>query len=356
MGRRTNTAMWYEKQNRWKINVQKDGVRRSFYSSKPGRTGQREANRKADEWLDDNVISSSVRISKLYEEYLEEKKITTSKSNCIKLESLGRNYILPHIGNLKISVLTEQKLQNIINLAYKKELSRKTLMNIKSTITEFIKFCRKSNATTLYPEYLTIPKGAAYKKKKILQPDDLKRLFKYDNIVMNGTETYDECVPAYRFQVLNGLRPGELLGLQWSDIDPSDIVHISRSRNALNEITSGKNENAKRSFKLTKLSKDIIKATPHRENCPYVFGDMTLDFYRYRWKKYCDYNNINYVSPYELRHTFISIAKNLPQGDLKTLIGHSDSMDTLGVYGHEVDGELINIANSLDTIFDNILK
>lgn len=48
MGKRTNTAVWQEKQGRWKIDVQKDGKRRSFYSFKPGRTGQREANAKAD--------------------------------------------------------------------------------------------------------------------------------------------------------------------------------------------------------------------------------------------------------------------------------------------------------------------
>ena len=32
----------------WRIDVQQDGKRKSFYSSRPGRTGQREANAKAD--------------------------------------------------------------------------------------------------------------------------------------------------------------------------------------------------------------------------------------------------------------------------------------------------------------------
>ena len=52
MGKRTNTAVWEEKYQRWRIAVQKDGVRKQFYSSTPGRTGQREANAKADQWLD----------------------------------------------------------------------------------------------------------------------------------------------------------------------------------------------------------------------------------------------------------------------------------------------------------------
>lgn len=49
--KRTNTAQWVESRNRWQINVQKDGIRKTFTSSKPGRTGQREANAKADKWL-----------------------------------------------------------------------------------------------------------------------------------------------------------------------------------------------------------------------------------------------------------------------------------------------------------------
>ncbi len=48
MGLRTNTAAWLPNQQRWQIKVQKDGVRKTFTSSKPGRTGQREANAKAD--------------------------------------------------------------------------------------------------------------------------------------------------------------------------------------------------------------------------------------------------------------------------------------------------------------------
>ena len=51
MGKRTNTARWTGKM--WRIDVQQNGMRKSFYSSRPGRTGQREANRKADSWLDD---------------------------------------------------------------------------------------------------------------------------------------------------------------------------------------------------------------------------------------------------------------------------------------------------------------
>lgn len=52
MGTRTNTAKWVESRKRWQVNVQKDGTRKTFTSSIPGRNGQREANAKADAWLE----------------------------------------------------------------------------------------------------------------------------------------------------------------------------------------------------------------------------------------------------------------------------------------------------------------
>ena len=67
--KRTNTAKWMEKQQRWQINVQKDGVRKSFYSGTPGRTGQREANRKADLWLDEDIKNQNAKVNQIYLEY-----------------------------------------------------------------------------------------------------------------------------------------------------------------------------------------------------------------------------------------------------------------------------------------------
>lgn len=48
MSKRVNTAIWDAKYKRWKINVQKNGQRRTFYSSIAGIKGRREANAKAD--------------------------------------------------------------------------------------------------------------------------------------------------------------------------------------------------------------------------------------------------------------------------------------------------------------------
>lgn len=353
--RRTTVAVWLEKYNRWQIKVQKDGERRTFTCSTPGRTGQRMCHAKADAWLDDNVVDTNVRVDKLFAEYLKTLQETTSKSNWVKVDGFGRNWILPVIGKRKIADLNEQHLQNIINKGYAKGLSKKTLSNLKATLTSFLKYCRRRKATTLFPEGLMIPKGARVAQKRILQPEHLHTMFTCDTTTKRGNAVFDPLIYAYRFQVLTGLRPGELLGLRWSDFK-GNAVFVSRSINAYHEITTGKNENAIRHFFLSDTAAAVLRQQRQRSDTDRVFGDIDPQTYRKAFQRYCAANGIPQTTPYEMRHTFVSIAKNLSAGQVKAIVGHSQNMDTFGIYGHEVNGELQQTAQQIDTLFTEILR
>ena len=39
------------------------------------------------------------------------------------------------------------------------------------------------------------------------------------------------------------------------------------------------------------------------------------------WLRYCETNNIPHTTLYELRHTFVSVVKKLPEGQIKGLVG-----------------------------------
>lgn len=272
MKKRTNTAFWVEKESRWCIAVQKNGTRKRFYSSTPGRTGQREANAKADAWLDDSIRDGKKKVAALYAQWVEELKLTCGTSYVEQCKKYGDYYILPVCGDIRIDELTEGDLQKAINLSFKKRclkkerqrrssdkpLSRKTIMTIRSTEISFLKWCRRNRYSTMFPE-LSIPKNARMGKKKILQPTALKVLFDVDTRLYYGKLVFDEYIYAYRFAVATGVRPGELVGLWYGDVK-GNTVNLRRSINRMDEETTGKNENAIRSFDMGKEAREAYEA------------------------------------------------------------------------------------------------
>lgn len=354
MSKRTNTAYWTGKH--WRIAVQKDGIRKDFYSSKPGRVGQREANAKADKWLDDGINVRGGRINDIYAEWLKNLQLTTSVSNWKPIDSRWHTWVQPVIGTKNINKLNEQNLQDIINNAYAAGKSKKTLQSLCTDLRAFLKYCRKCKLTTFTPEDLRIPSGARCKGKNVLQPQDLLTLFSVSTTLYKGRIVEDKLIYAYRFQVLTGLRPGELIGLRWSDIS-DNTVYIQRSVNVNGEVTQGKNQNAIRAFILSDMAKKILEDQFQlTKDCDTVFDIRSEQYYRRHLKSYSSANNMAYITPYELRHTFISVVKTLPTGEVKELVGHSQNMDTFGIYGHYLDGDKERTAKAVNDVFSQLLN
>lgn len=355
MKERTNTAKWLDKQNRWQIAVQKDGVRKTFTSSRPGREGQREANRKADDWLASGVCGTKLHLSELHESYMEQLKIRTSQSNWRPQESRWKTWIDPRIGHLKADALCDGILQKVIDYAYNNgKLSKKYLQSIRADMVSFCKYLRKMKVTGFVPEDITIPKGAPVGVRNILQPEDIVTLFSVDTTIYKGKLVKDPYINAYRLEVLTGLRPGELRGIMRNDFKQGRL-EVRRSINEDNEITTGKNENAIRSVYLGEIAEAIVKDQASKSNGLYLFQMPTTETYRKFFQRYCKANGIPKTTPYELRHTFVSLAQSLPEGWVKQLVGHSKSMDTFGVYGHAVSGMDRQITSALDGVFTSIL-
>ncbi len=364
MGKRISTAYWVDARNHWRIDVQKNGIRKSFYCSTPGRAGMRECHAKADAWLDEGLVDRRKKVKDMAELYMDDLMARTSQSHWEQYNNYLNNYIIPTIGKIAMEDLTEVHIQSVINKAHKKRLSRKYLSNIRGCMMNFLKFCRKAKVTTLICEDIMIPRDAAPSNKKILQPDDVRKLFSCNNSSHYGKPVEEQFVNAWRFAVVTGLRPGEILGLQWTDIF-RETIHIQRSINVYGELTGGKNSNAQRQFELPSIALELLDnqrafLDSKGINSIWIFPDIdgeppSEDHYADRLKRYCTYNDIQAVTPYELRHTFVSISKAVDKFTLKAIVGHSADMDTFGIYGHAVNGDLTAAAQHIDKLFSDIL-
>lgn len=353
---RTNEAVWLEKYSRWQIKVQKDGVRKTFTCPKEGKKGKIECEQKADRFLESGVINYNIRLSKAYNEFLEFISNHTGTGNLKKHKSIGNTWLLPELQHKKVSAITTIDWQRCIDNAYRKGRSKKTLENIRGSITAFVTYCQKSKIeiTPIYD--ITIPNDAYVRDKNILQPDDLRAVMALD-------DSHSEYIYAYQFFVLTGLRPGELCGLKATDID-GDIIHIQRNYNEYGEFTPGKTKNANRKFILSDIAKDVLdRQTEFKKRkgviSPFIFANVRTGqatrsgvLSRY-WRKLRAEMGIK-STLYELRHTFVSINKAyVPEAYMKLIVGHTKNMDTYGVYGHTVNGE---IEKASDMVNSNLLE
>ena len=153
--------------------------------------------------------------------------------------------------------------------------------------------------------------------------------------------------------------------LSLAKITPDGVITISRSVNVHGDITHGKNRNAKRTFLLPERAKQAL--TDQQEYLrriglisPYVFpnalGEIAKDKFVYNaWQRFCKSQGIAFCSLYELRHTMVSYSADVPDALLKPMVGHSRSMDTRGVYGHEVAGNRQRTVALLESAFESAL-
>jgi len=346
--KRTNEAKWSEKEGRWSLQIARHGIRRNFHSSIPGKKGKIEAERKADEWIASEIRDGSAKVEYLFDLYI--KDMEENDLYAKQYVGYGRRYIKPDIGNKRIGDLCEQDLQDILTKQYRRGLSKHTLQNIRACISSFLRYCRATKHTDLRPEMLRINKKAPSGTKRSLQPDELRILFSSEETTLYEKPVFDWYIYAYRFLVATGVRPGELCGLRWQDIENGDTVHLSESYNNDRQMTTGKNANAKRVFKLNfegnkalKDQKNLLKKVGIIST--WVFprqldGEISTQQKILRsFHKYCKNNGIAHTTLYELRHTYVSVNKEMPTELLKAQVGHSQAMQTLDVYGHELQGE-----------------
>lgn len=352
-------AVW-EYDKRWRCTIWANGKAKHFYSSKPGRAGQLEAEDKAAAWKESAASEDGKFriVSKLYLEYQENH---VGHGTYVNSEAYINHEMMPVIGNIKISAIRQKHWQEIIDTSAKRGLARKTLMNIRGEMAKFARWARRNDYNIQDPDPI-IPDAVPKKEKRAATAEELQTLFRSDETKKHGVVCTEWYIHAFRFIVLTGLRRGELAGIQESDID-GDILTISRSVNRFQEETGGKTANARRQIGLPALATKEIEAqrTQKKEAgiiSPWLFCDPdggrinTNSLFKAWRNNYGPHNGID-LTLHELRHTFISAVRvDMPVELLRKIVGHSAATDTTGIYGHDFDGEKERGAKIVDNVFE----
>ena len=181
------------------------------------------------------------------------------------------------------------------------------------------------------------------------------------------TQSYDRRLFGIRLCLYTGLRIGELLGLEWQDVDlEQGILHIGktvyREKNSDGEwqlfVDRPKTVASERAIPLpVYLIKDL---RTYREGARSAFvvenkkaERMSIRSYQYLFERLTEKAGVRKLNFHALRHTFATRALECGM-DIKTLselMGHQNATITLNRYAHSMMDTKIIAMNKLEKLF-----
>lgn len=326
-------------------------ILKNFYGK-----GMNEANEKADKYIQDlklglQTTKGVITISSLFSKWLFNSKKNTIKSSTFETyEGLYRNYIEKDIiANRPINELKSIHIQQYYERLKKKnavhstkKISSKRIKAIHKLLHLFFVYVEKEGYILRNPcNNVTIP------KEELSADQVLKNKMKFDyftkeeiQIILKEFEgsSYRDIVV---FALATGMRQGEILGLQWDDLD-----FKNRTISVLHNLSNSADfdENHKRTYSLkiqTPKSNNSIRTIPMNDTVynmlvnkertnimvfpskqnTYICNKNLLKV----WQRKLKNANIRYRKFHDLRHTFatLMLANGCDLITLKELMGHS---------------------------------
>ena len=198
---------------------------------------------------------------------------------------------------------------------------------------------------------VTIPKGSK-KERKILTIEQTEEFFK---LLQTAPLKYRAF---FTLDIYSGLRRGEMLGLEWKDIDfQTGVIHVQRTSNYTKEkgiyTDTTKTES---SVRYVKVPMEIIALLAlykeEQDEEKFKLGDKWHDTDRlfvkydgqpmnpqtpYGWlKEFCEDNDFPFYGIHQFRHlhTSLLIGAGIDPTTVSGILGHSQVATTLNLYSH----------------------
>ncbi len=293
-------------------------------------------------------------------------KPTSKERTHTRYGEMIRNHILQRIGELELSELTPYVLQcfvsdllNTGNLKTGKGLSASTVNVIITIVQNSLRTAHGLGFMPLYP-------ADKIKRPKMPEPKiecfSLSEQKQIEGYILEQEKTrlYGVVLCLY-----TGLRLGELLALEWGDIDfDKGEMQINKAcHDAKDEdgvfcrITdTPKTPSSVRTIPLPRQLLPLLRALKKKNRSPYVVSSgekpIALRSYQRSFEGLLRRLHIKHRGFHTLRHTFATRALECGM-DVKTLseiLGHKNSTITLNRYAHslmEHKKEMMNLVGRL---------
>ncbi len=354
---------------RWVAAITTDTVKRKKFYAKT----QKEAIRKRNEALRELEkgtlpTGTQQKFGPFLENWIEEvHKSQVRLSTYVKYKKLIRSYIIPSLGNIWLQKLTPQHVQHLYSEMGQKGLSSKTINSTHGVLHVALKHALRWNLVSRNVCDLVTPPRIV---KHAMTP-----------LTVEQARSLLEGVNKHRLKVLltlavvSGMRRGELVGLRWSDIDFEQkylmvlrtVDYIPHYGYVVGEPKSaaGKRKIQLPLFLVDLLKQHLVEQNQRRlevgekwENLDQVFPDLHGGYFNPTYldkmfSKLLQEIGVPHMRLHDLRHSAATILLSLGVNAkvIQELLGHSDIVITLGIYGHVLPTMQQEVVEKWDNVF-----
>lgn len=298
---------------------------------------------------------SSMTIAELLDFHLDTVVLSKDPSpNTVDNYRWTHSHIKPALGRKKLTSLTAVDIERF--LVHRRDdagLSKNSLQRLKSHLASAIEEAeRRDWIHRNVARIARVPQSHTEQRRSLTQREAHQLL---DAAAGHHLEA------AILVGLTRGLRPGEILGLRWADLEldgQPPVMHIRQAiKRENNQLRLGepKTARSKRVLVIPEVAVSAIRSHRRRQNEARlrngdVWHDNDLVFcteigtlidpsnFRREFKKLTRAAGLDDWTPYEMRHSAASllVAKGVPIEQVADLLGHKDATTLLAVYRHDV--------------------
>lgn len=276
----------------------------------------------------------------LYEIWLETYRLTVKDSTLRKTEQMFRDHILPFFGSYLIEDIRPLDCQRFANEQARKLARADGHFIYMSKVLDFAvknDLLRKNPAADVTKPKRKRQTGSHGREINFYTKDQLKEFLRLAEERLSPM-----WYAFFRLLAYTGMRRGEALALQWSDLE-GNIIHVRRTvtRNADGAYLSDTPKTDKSNRDILIDDEMLRTLNALERTSPFIFpnekGNFSPESQPVRQlHKVVEGTDLPYISPHGLRHTHCSLlfsaGASIPE--VQDRLGHSDVKTTIEIYNH----------------------